>query len=829
MMIQNSVTKRKTLIFAIFGIALGLCIGTVLKNYRALEIVKRCSMKPSNQQSPFEIIGMNPEEETIKTSQRNLVFVGVMTAKNFIEGRARAVYDTWGKEVPGRIAFFSSENSYSKEMPVIGLKNVDDRYPPQKKSFMMLYYMYEHFIDKFEWFIRADDDVYIEPEKLERFLRSIDSSKPQFIGQAGKGNSEEFGLLSLEFDENFCMGGPGVILSSETLRRVAPHIPTCLKNLYSTHEDVEVGRCVQKFAGIPCTWNYEMQYILRHNSSGPYAFTGKLKRKEIHNAISLHPIKQAPLMYRLHSFVQGLKAEEMRQESLELHRDIKRMASFLEIPNDSKYLVPGIELIPEKTNSDQHYEDHNILGITPDLKKFTPSSTADLLEWSFIARSLYSSENANPKHKIDSALREGLEDVITEVMENINNYSRQRGRVIEFRELLYGYNRLNPLHGQDLILDLLLIYKRYRGKKMTVPVRRHLYVQRAFTGTFVKEFSEDFYNVTLQKNYLNDMLKSGMERISKHFTLPGLPIAPETSKIVFVLPIAGRYATFKRFLDSYERVAIEQDTNCDLLVVIFGNNTSVQGHLQLLLNLRQRHVYEHINYIQRNEEFSRGVALDVAARSSYIQDNDIMLFIDVDMVFQLETLQRIRLNTVQGRQVYLPIVFSQYDPKRRWSGENVENAFTPAEQISNASGYFRQFGYGICAIYKSDILDKDINGLDKDITGWGLEDVKFLDKIVKVGNRRNDFLVNTAEVPTQYNEAAQKMRRLSIFRAPDPSLVHIFHDISCDVKLDAPQYNMCLGTKANSLGSTQFMEQLFYSNKENINFILEINRRKEQR
>lgn len=141
-----------------------------------------------------------------------------------------------------------------------------------------------------------------------------------------------------------------------------------------------------------------------------------------------------------------------------------------------------------------------IVGITPDLNKFTPSSTADLLEWSFIARSLYACENANPKHKIDSALREGLEDVITEVMENINNYSRQRGRVIEFRELLYGYNRLNPLHGQDLILDLLLIYKRYRGKKMTVPVRRHLYVQRAFTGTFVKEFNEDFYNKTLQKS-----------------------------------------------------------------------------------------------------------------------------------------------------------------------------------------------------------------------------------------------------------------------------------------------------------------------------------------
>lgn len=38
-------------------------------------------------------------------------------------------------------------------------------------------------------------------------------------GQAGRGNNEEFGLLSLEFDENFCMGGPGILLSRETLKK----------------------------------------------------------------------------------------------------------------------------------------------------------------------------------------------------------------------------------------------------------------------------------------------------------------------------------------------------------------------------------------------------------------------------------------------------------------------------------------------------------------------------------------------------------------------------------------------------------------------------------
>lgn len=86
---------------------------------------------------------------------------------------------------------------------------------------------------------------------------------------------------------------------------------------------MEIGRCVQKYAGTPCTWNYEvsdlnyyklfqllmsgnspqMQSIFHHNSSGSRAFSGNLKNKEVHSAISLHPVKKAPFMYRLHSYV----------------------------------------------------------------------------------------------------------------------------------------------------------------------------------------------------------------------------------------------------------------------------------------------------------------------------------------------------------------------------------------------------------------------------------------------------------------------------------------------------------------------------------------------
>lgn len=121
------------------------------------------------------------------------------------------------------------------------------------------------------------------------------------------------------------------------------------------------------------------------------------------------------------------------------------------------------------------------------MNKYRTRSRDDLQIWNYISRSFYSAQQANPKRKIDSATREGLEDVVTQVMDYINNFSRQRGRVIEFRELLYGYTRTNALYGEDYVLDLLLLYKKYRGKKMTVPVRRHLYVQRAFTDYYLRE------------------------------------------------------------------------------------------------------------------------------------------------------------------------------------------------------------------------------------------------------------------------------------------------------------------------------------------------------
>lgn len=209
-------------------------------------------------------------------------------------------------------------------------------------------------------------------------------------------------------------------------------------------------------------------------------------------------------MYRLHSYMQGLRAQELRQKTLSLHRDIAMMKSLLvssSVSNEGhlygnnidselpvKFESAEINIFPSNEPNDPTFlGDHDILSTKPHLNKAKLKSRDDLQIWNYISRSLYSAEQSNPKKKLESPMRDGLNDVVTEVMDYINNFSRQRGRVIEFRELLYGYSRVNALYGHDLILDLLLMYKKYRGKKMTVPVRRHLYLQRAFTNCFVRE------------------------------------------------------------------------------------------------------------------------------------------------------------------------------------------------------------------------------------------------------------------------------------------------------------------------------------------------------
>lgn len=139
--------------------------------------------------------------------------------------------------------------------------------------------------------------------------------------------------------------------------------------------------------------------------------------------------------------------------------------------------------------------------------------------------------------------------------------------------------------------------------------------------------------------------------------------------------------------------------------------------------------------------------------------------------------------------------------------------------VNNDSGYFREFGYGLASIYKCDIMNSKINGFVTDIKGWGLEDVKFLEKILTASHQvQNQLLLSIAD-GTEAVKDATTNRNLDVFRAPDDTLVHIFHHVLCDKNLEKNQYKMCLGTKSNTLGNFRLLKEKYFLKRDFMQFV----------
>lgn len=189
---------------------------------------------------------------------RQPLYVGVVTASGFLNTRATDVNNTWGK-LASKIEYFASEDQKKHPLPVVSLPGVDDTYPPQKKVYRMLAYMHDNYIDKFNWFLRADDDSYVRVPELLKFLSKLDPSEMLYIGAPGFGKDADLERIKLYPHERYCMGGPGVIFSRGLLIKLAPYLDDCLKNVVvSWNEDLEVGRCISRKLNVQCTWSYEV-------------------------------------------------------------------------------------------------------------------------------------------------------------------------------------------------------------------------------------------------------------------------------------------------------------------------------------------------------------------------------------------------------------------------------------------------------------------------------------------------------------------------------------------------------------------------------------------
>lgn len=493
------------------------------------------------------------------------------------------------------------------------------------------------------------------------------------------------------------------------------------------------------------------------------SFVDTLLDKEVQKAITMHPIKEPIHQYRINNHFTSTKIKELSQKEMELHREISEMN----------------QVLNEKVQFDKY-------GLKPSVSHYVPSKGSEMTGWEYVTSKLVVSHlNKNPRKGLVSYRKSTLDEIVSQTLEIINKKSRQIGRSIEFKDVLYGYTSLDPLNGPSYILDILLTYRKYKGNNMNVPVRRHAYLQQSFLKT---EFIESPWT-----SPHDDSLSGIVPHIFRHFrgNSENIDLVKFKETIHFILPLAGKVKEFERFMKVYEEICLSRKENAQMHIILFTKDSSPDEieNILSIVGVYQKNYGGHlIEVIEAEGEFARAKALDLGSKQCGM--DDLLFCVDVDIILTSEALNRIRMNTVQSTQVYYPIVFSQYDPSIICGNNSLSHCTIDTQDFAEKMGYWRQFGYGIVAIYRSDL--EKVGGYDLNIQGWGKEDIDLFDKIVKSIN-------------------------LTIFRAVDTGMIHAFHPVKCDVGLEPSQFQMCIGSKAACLGSQYQLAEIVMTMKHVLN------------
>ena len=323
------------------------------------------------------------------------------------------------------------------------------------------------------------------------------------------------------------------------------------------------------------------------------------------------------------------------------------------------------------------------------------------------------------------------------IMQQVNQEYAAHGIATEqtLMEVVSGFRRFHPLHGIQLIIKLKLKFKRFRAGTFTAPSTRTFVLDMPLTDVVLRELEQ-----------------------------------PAVERLHLILPLSGRFKTFKRFLSQFELICGQQNLNCELLLILYDSEEKAETEAAV----KASPYSDKIRIVFEAGSFSRAKALHKGV--SEVQDGTLMLFIDVDLYFNEDALLRVRQHTNKGRSIYFPIVFSQYDSQMVCGEDNC-----PVEDQSHLSGAFRFFGFGITSMYKEDYVKS--GGFDMSITGWGKEDVDLFVKMIRAN--------------------------YEVFRSADPGFVHIYHPVICDKSLSAEQTTMCLNSKSASFASKKTLVDIF--------------------
>uniref|UniRef100_A0A1S4KFX2 Hexosyltransferase n=1 Tax=Culex quinquefasciatus TaxID=7176 RepID=A0A1S4KFX2_CULQU len=598
---------------------------------------------------------------------REKLFVGVMTTQENIDSLATAINRT-SAHLVNKIKFFINADNVKanfKLKNIVGFTDTRENLRP----FHVLKYIADNYLDDYDYFLLVSDTGYVNARQLRETLSHISISFDVYMGTP-HGTTFDEEDPDRPSDAQYCDLHAGIVLSSSVIRKIRANLDWCVRNSVSNQHNLNIGRCVKyssKIDSCQTSWQGINVTSYKLNSYKIYRDLHMIKHEAAFNRASvIYPITTADDFYLLHAYFSRVHLEQINAAKEQIHLEASAISN--------------------GTLSNDILEVRWPLGVP----KPNPSeSRHDIIPWTHLNLThsfMYTSEiNVRPLSSVDA---EDMQNILNKTILEAHRTNPQ----LEYRGLHSAYRKFDAVRGMDYRMHL-SFYDRGR--------REHV----------LKSFE------VVKPIGLIEIVPS--------------PYVTESTRIAILLPtLEHQVHDAEQFVQHYEKTCMDNQDNTFLMLIFYyraetpskGDEDVFLPLKNLALSLTDRHKQDgsriawvsirlppnpppstqHLlftsMYGPAPQQLLSFAAADLALRK--IGLDSLVMICSAEATFRSDFLNRVRMNTIAGFQVFSPIAFRQYPCGWTKLCKECDGC-----DVGQSTGYFDRANYDVVAFYSRDYVD----------------------------------------------------------------------------------------------------------------------------